>query len=178
MELWQNLLCFDTTNPPGHEAEYITYINRLLIGAGFETTILSRDSARPNLVTRLAGKGNNLPLLLYGHIDVAPTANQTWKYPPFEGRIIDGYVWGRGALDMKSGVAMMVAALLQAKVEGLSPPGDVVLAIVSDEEHGSDYGAGYLVKKHAYLFEGCRYAIGEFGGFTFYIGKKGFIPLW
>ena len=73
-------------------------------------------------------------MLLYGHVDVVTTENQTWKYPPFEGRLVDCYVWGRGALDMKGGVAMMLAVLLRAKAEGLTPPGDVVLAIVSDEE--------------------------------------------
>lgn len=178
VELLQNLIRFNTTNPPGNEGECIAYINQLLTDAGFETTVPAMSPERPNLVTRLAGRGNVPPLLLYGHVDVATTENQTWQYPPFEGKLASGYVWGRGALDMKGGIAMMLAALLRAKAEGLVPPGDVVLAIVSDEEFGSVYGARYLVENHATLFKGCKYAIGEFGGFTFYIGEKKFIPLW
>jgi acetylornithine deacetylase/succinyl-diaminopimelate desuccinylase-like protein len=177
VELLQRLIQFDTTNPPGNEAECVGFINSLLTGAGLETKILARTPERPNLVARLHGQGNAPPLLLYGHVDVVTTANQTWQYPPFEGRVADGFVWGRGSLDMKGGVAMMVAAFLRAKAENLDVPGDVVLTIVSDEEAGGDYGAKYLVENHAGLFEGIRYAIGEFGGFTFYVGKQRFYPV-
>ena len=176
-ELLQKLIRFDTTNPPGNEAQCVTYINSLLTEAGFETTILAKDQERPNLITRLKGQGKTSPLLLYGHVDVVTTANQKWTHPPFEGRVIDGYIWGRGALDMKSGVAMMLAAFLRAKAEGLAPSGDIVLAILSDEEAGGDYGAGFLVENHAEQFEGIRYAIGEFGGFTLYINQKRFYPI-
>ena len=177
VELLQNLIRFNTSNPPGNEAECINYINHLLTAARFETTILARDPARPNLVTRLAGEGNAPPLLLYGHVDVVPTENQIWQHPPFEGKLVDGYVWGRGALDDKGGVAMLLAAFLRAKAGGLVPPGDVVLAIMSDEETGGDYGARYLLQNHPNLFDGIRYAIGEFGGFTFYIGQRRFYPI-
>jgi len=177
VQLLQNLIRFNTTNPPGHELECITYINNLLTGAGFDTTLLARAPERPNLVTRLAGQGNAPPLLLYGHVDVVTTENQMWQHPPFDGKLVDGYIWGRGALDMKGGVAMMLAALLRAKAEGLTLPGDVVLSIVSDEEAGGDYGARYLVESHAALFEGIRYALGEFGGFTFQIGRRKFYPI-
>ena len=177
VELLQDLIRFDTTNPPGNEAGCIAYIRHLLTEAGFESAVLAREPGRPNLVTRLAGRGNAPPLLLYGHVDVVTTADQTWEYPPFEGKLVDGYVWGRGALDMKGGVAMMLAALLRAKAEGLALPGDVILAIVSDEETGGVCGARYLVENHARLFDGVRYAIGEFGGFTFHIGKRRFYPI-
>ena len=80
---------------------------------------------------------------------------------------------------MKGGVAMMLAALLRAKAEGLVPPGDIILAILSDEELGTNsvYGARYIVENHAALFKGCKYAIGEFGGFTSYLGEKRFYPI-
>jgi len=177
VELLQNLIRFDTTNPPGNEAECIVYIDRLLTEAGFETTLLARDSNRPNLIARLKGQDTAAPFLLYGHVDVVTTANQKWTHPPFEAKIEDGYIWGRGALDMKGGVAMMLAAFLRAKAEGLNPAGDVVLAILSDEEAGGDYGAKYVVENHAEQFEGIRYAIGEFGGFSMYIGKQKFYPI-
>ena len=176
-ELLQRLIQFDTTNPPGNEAACIGFINNLLTKAGVETKLLGRTPERPNLVARLHGQGNVSPLLLYGHVDVVTTANQKWQYPPFEGRVADGFVWGRGALDMKGGVAMMVAAFLRAKAENFNLPGDVALTVVSDEEAGGDYGAKYLVENYADLFKGIRYAIGEFGGFTFYVGKQRFYPV-
>jgi acetylornithine deacetylase/succinyl-diaminopimelate desuccinylase-like protein len=176
-ELLQRLIRFDTTNPPGNEAECISFINGLLTKAGIETTILARMPERPNLIARLRGQGNISPLLLYGHVDVVTTVNQKWQNPPFEGKLVDDFVWGRGALDMKGGIAMMLASFLRAKAEGLNLPGDVVLVIVSDEETGGDFGSKYLVENHSDLFEGIRYAIGEFGGFTLYIGKRRFYPI-
>lgn len=176
-ELLQRLIRFDTTNPPGNEAECISFINGLLTKAGIETTILARMPERPNLIARLRGQGNISPLLLFGHVDVVTTVNQKWQNPPFEGKLVDDFVWGRGALDMKGGIAMMLASFLRAKAEGLNLPGDVVLVIVSDEETGGDFGSKYLVENHSDLFEGIRYAIGEFGGFTLYIGKRRFYPI-
>ena len=176
-ELLQNLIRFNTTNPPGNEAQCVSYINSLLTDAGFETAILAKDPGRPNLIARLKGRGTVPPLLLYGHVDVVSTAYQNWTHPPFEGKVADGYVWGRGALDMKGGVAMMLAAFLRAKAEGLTPAGDIVLAILSNEEAGSDYGAIYLVENHAGVFESIRYAIGEFGGFPMYIGQQKFYSI-
>ena len=158
--LLQDLIRFDTTNPPGNEAACVTYIDHLLTEAGIETTRLARDPNRPNLIARLKGQGKAPPLLLYGHVDVVTTVGQQWTHPPFEAREVDGVIWGRGALDMKGGVAMMLAAVLRAKAEGLAPAGDVVLAILSDEECGGDYGAGYLVENHPEQFEGVRYALG------------------
>lgn len=177
IELLQNLIRFNTTNPPGNEVECINYINHLLKAVGIETTMLARDPSRPNLVARLSGQGNSPPLLLYGHVDVVTTENETWQHPPFNGEVIDDWVWGRGALDDKGGVTMLVSAFLRAKAEGYIPQGDVILTIVSDEEAGGNYGAKYLVENHANQFDGVRYAIGEFGGFSFYIGKKKSYPI-
>ncbi len=176
-ELLQRLIQFDTTNPPGNETEIVAYINGLLTDAGIPTQILAKAPNRPNLITRLPGRGDAPPLLLQGHVDVVTTEGQDWRVPPFEGRIVDGYVWGRGALDMKGGVAMMLAAVLRAQAEGFTPPGDVILAILSDEEAGSDMGAKFLVEEHPELFEGVKYAIGEFGGFTLYVNHKRFYPI-
>ena len=176
-ELLQNLIRFDTTNPPGNEAACIAYVEALLAQAGFETRLLARDRNRPNLVARLAGRGDAPALLLQGHVDVVTTEHQEWQHPPFAGELVDGYVWGRGALDMKGGVAMMLAAAMRAKAEGLDLPGDIVLAILADEEAGGAYGAKFLVENHADLFQGIRYAIGEMGGYSLYLGGRKFYPI-
>lgn len=177
IELLQRLIRFNTTNPPGNEAECIHYIDTLLTEAGFQTTLLANDTARPNLIARLAGQGNARPLLLQGHIDVVTTEKQDWQQPPFEGKIVDNYLWGRGTLDMKGGVAMMLAALLRAKAEGTSLPSDVVLTLLSDEEAGGNEGAKFLVEHHAELFKDIRYALGEFGGFSITMGGKKFYAI-
>jgi acetylornithine deacetylase/succinyl-diaminopimelate desuccinylase-like protein len=176
-QLLQNLIRFDTTNPPGNEAPCIAYLADVLKRAGFETTILATDPQRPNLIARLEGKRTAPPLLLYGHADVVTTANQEWTHPPFAGEWVDGFIWGRGALDMKGGLAMMVAAFLRAKAEGWTPAGDVVLAILSDEEASSGVGAKFLVENHAEQFQGVRYAIGEFGGFPMYVAGQKFYAI-
>ena len=79
IELLQNLIRFDTTNPPGNEIECIKYLNEILTNAGFETQILAKDPNRPNLITRLKGQGKTNPLLLYGHVDVV-----TYRKPNME----------------------------------------------------------------------------------------------
>jgi acetylornithine deacetylase/succinyl-diaminopimelate desuccinylase-like protein len=177
VELLRNLIRFDTSNPPGNERECIAYIAGLLEDAGLETTTRARDPERPNLIARFPGRGDAPPLLLYGHVDVVTTENQRWRHPPFEAVLEDGYVWGRGALDMKGGMAMLISALLRAKAEGIAPAGDVVFCALSDEEGFGDYGAKFLVESHPELFAGIRYAIGEFGGFTLHMGGRRLYPI-
>jgi len=177
VEILQKLIRFDTSNPPGNERECVAFIDQLLTQAGIKTRLLTRSDARPNLMARIAGQGNAPPLLLYGHVDVVPANSQRWQQPPFSGVLTEGYVWGRGALDMKGGVAMILSAVLRAKAERTQLPGDVVLAIVCDEERLGDYGAGFLVETHPGLFSGIRYALGEFGGFSLSIGKRRFYPI-
>ena len=177
VELLQNLLRFDTTNPPGNEAGCVAYVEGLLREAGIETVVRGRVESRPNLIARLRGRGEAAPLLMHGHVDVVTTANQPWRHDPFGGEIIDGYVWGRGALDMKSAVANMICAVLRAKAEGFVPAGDILLAVVSDEEQGGDYGAKWLAEEHADLFAGVRYSVGEVGGETTYLGGRKFYPI-
>jgi len=176
VELLQQLLRFDTTNPPGNERACIEFIQELLEGAGCETETYAKDPARPNLVSRLSG-GGAPPLLLQGHVDVVTTAGQAWTHPPFEARLVDGYVWGRGALDMKAGVAMLVHAFLRARRENAALSGDLVLVVLSDEEAGGDLGARYLVEEQPELFAGMRYALGEFGGSSLELGGKRFYPI-
>jgi acetylornithine deacetylase/succinyl-diaminopimelate desuccinylase-like protein len=176
LELLQRLLRFDTSNPPGNERECIEWVKGLLEGLGCEVRILAREDERPNLIARIAGRGVSPPLLLQGHVDVV-AARGEWQHGPFDGELADGYVWGRGALDMKGGVAMMLAAFMRAKASGEQPPGDVILCLLADEEAGSPLGADFLVREHAELFNGVRYSIGEFGGFTMDVAGRRFYPI-
>lgn len=175
--LLQRLIQFDTTNPPGQEMACVQYIQELLEKEGFETELIGKTPDRPTLITRLKGKSGGDPLLLYGHVDVVTTKDQDWKYPPFSGQIAENCIWGRGALDMKGGVAMMITALINLKRANFQPAGDLVLVVLSDEEAGGEFGAEYLVTHHANLLKGIRYAIGEFGGFPIYIGGKKFYAI-
>ncbi len=177
VELLRALLRFDTTNPPGNEAACIYYLRDVLAAAGIESTLLARNPARPNLLARLKGRGVAPALLLQGHVDVVTTAHQEWTHPPFAAEVAEGFMWGRGALDMKGGVAMMVAAFLRAHAVGANLPGDVVLCIVSDEEAGGNDGARFLTEQHAEQFAGVRYALGELGGFTLVLGGRRFYPI-
>ena len=177
VELLQELIRFDTTNPPGNETACIAHVQRILEEAGAQTTIVAKDDARPNLIARVPGAGEAPPLLLYGHVDVVTTAGQQWTRNPFGGELVDGWVWGRGALDMKGGVAMLVDAFTRAARGELKPRGDLILAVLSDEENGGDYGARFLAEEHADLFEGVRHSLGEFGGARIPIGGKSFYPI-
>ena len=176
VELLQELIRFDTTNPPGNERACIEFVRAQLEDAGCETQVYATDPERPNLVSRIAG-GPAPPLLLQGHVDVVTTGGQSWTRPPFEGLIEDGYLWGRGALDMKGGVAMLVNAFLRARREHVELPGDLVLVVLSDEEAGGDLGARFLAQEHPELFEGMRYALGEFGGASLHLGGRRFYPI-
>jgi acetylornithine deacetylase/succinyl-diaminopimelate desuccinylase-like protein len=176
-ELLQNLIRFDTTNPPGNESACISYIQSLIADVGVESTIRAREPERPNLIARLRGRGAAAPLLLQGHVDVVSTAGQSWTHPPFEAVEAEGCIWGRGAVDMKGGVAMMLSAFLRAAAEGLEPPGDVIFCALADEEAMSGYGAEWLVREHAELFDGVRFAIGEFGGFTSHVAGRRLYPI-
>jgi len=177
VDLLRDLIRFDTTNPPGNERACVEHVHDLLGAAGIDSELYAREPERPNLVARLEGSGSGSPLLLYGHVDVVPTAGQQWSYPPFAAELVDGVVWGRGALDMKSGVAMMITALLRAKEEGAVPPGGVVLAVLADEEAGGDFGAKFLAAEHPEALAGVRHALGEVGGFTLHVGGQRIYPI-
>ncbi len=175
-ELLARLLRFDTTNPPGNERECIDWVRGLLEELGCEVRVLAAEPERPSLVARLEGEGSSPPLLLQGHVDVV-AAPGDWRHPPFAGEQHDGFIWGRGALDMKGGVAMMLAAFMRAKAAGRRPPGDVILCLMADEEAGSALGAEFLVREHPELFDGVRYSIGEFGAFRMEVAGRAFYPV-
>lgn len=162
-ELLRQLIRFDTTNPPGNEAECVRWIKALCDAVGAPTRVLAKDPSRPNLLARLPGRGVAPPILLQGHVDVVTTEGQSWRHDPFGADLIDGEIWGRGALDMKGGVAMMLSAFLRLAESNDPPPGDVLLCVLADEENLSTYGARFIVEEHPQLFDGVKHALGEFG---------------
>jgi acetylornithine deacetylase/succinyl-diaminopimelate desuccinylase-like protein len=175
LELAQGLIRFDTTNPPGNEAACIEWIRGLLAEVGLESELHEKEPGRPNLVARLRGETREQGLLLYGHVDVVTARDQQWSRPPFEAEVADGFLWGRGALDMKGGVAMLVEAFLRARELELEH--DVVLAVLADEEAGGVFGARFLVEDRPELFAGVTHALGEFGAFSLPIAGRRFYPI-
>jgi len=176
-ELLRRLIRFDTTNPPGLEGLCVAYLRGLFDAAGVTSQVLCDSAERPNLVVRVPGRGQAPPLLMQGHVDVVTTAGQKWSRPPFAGDLVRGWVWGRGALDMKGGVAMMVCALLRCVEDGRPPAGDVVLCCLADEEAGGTHGAQFLVERHPELFAGIRHGLGEGGATTQHLGGTSFYPI-
>ena len=177
IDIIQTMLRFDTTNPPGNEYLVINWVRDMLAEVGIESTVLAKDPNRPNLIARIKGRGTAPPLLLQGHVDVVTTLGQNWDCPPFSAEIQEGYIYGRGALDMKGGVTMLLSAFMKAHLEQISLPGDVILCLLADEEAGGDYGAKYLVEEHPSYFDGVRFALGEFGGFSMKVAGTTFYPI-
>ncbi|QXJ25167.1 M20/M25/M40 family metallo-hydrolase [Actinomadura graeca] len=166
-EICSDLIRFDTSNPGGREREAAEYVAGLLAGMGLDPRVIEAEPGRSNVVARVAGTDPEAPaLLVQGHLDTVPADPGGWTRHPRGGEIADGHVWGRGAVDMKNAVAMTLAAVGAELAAGRRPRRDLVLAFVADEETGGRLGAGHLVAEHADLFEGCRAAIGEVGGFN------------
>jgi acetylornithine deacetylase/succinyl-diaminopimelate desuccinylase-like protein len=125
----------------------------------------------------MPGRGQAPPLLLYGHVDVVSVEGQQWTADPFAGAERGGFIWGRGALDMKAGVAMLTSAFLAAAAAAEPPSGDLLLCLVSDEEAGGLHGARFLVEQHAAEFAGVRHAVGELGGVAMQLGGRRLYPI-
>ena len=179
VEILQRLIRFNTSNPPGQERECALWLKSLLDEHQIENQLLHPEGLpdRVSLVARLPGRGEAPPLLLQGHTDVVGVHGQRWSRDPFGAEIADGCVWGRGAVDMKGGLTMMLHALLRARYSENPPPGDVILAAVADEELGGRQGAAFLVHEHADLFDGVKHSFGELGAFTVHVRGHRFYPI-
>ncbi len=147
--LLQRLIRFDTVNPPGNEAEAQDHLKGLLEGAGWECELLERVPGRPNLVARLRGAEEGPSLALICHVDTVPADPAEWTRDPWGGDLAEGYVWGRGALDMKDQVASETAACVALARDGWRPArGDLLLVVSADEETGAHNGAKWLCEEH------------------------------
>ena len=173
VDLVSSLIRFDTSNTGDPEttkgeAECAHWVAAQLEEVGYETEYIEAGApGRGNVFARLKGADPSRgALLIHGHLDVVPAEPADWSVHPFSGAVEDGYVWGRGAVDMKDMVGMTLAVARHLKREGIVPPRDLVFAFVSDEEHGGTYGCQWLVDHRPDLFEGITEAIGEVGGFS------------
>ncbi|MQG40714.1 MAG: M20/M25/M40 family metallo-hydrolase [SAR202 cluster bacterium] len=124
----------------GNEVQCIEHIKALLDDAGIQNQALAKASGLPNPIAWLSGDGIAGPLLLQDHIYVVLANPERWRHPPFGGDLVDGFPWEWGSLDMKGVIAMMLHAILRAKTDGMASAGDIVLALVSDDESGGDQG--------------------------------------
>ncbi|MFV2018246.1 M20/M25/M40 family metallo-hydrolase [Micromonospora sp. LOL_023] len=173
VRICRDLLRIDTTNtgdPLTSAGERLAaeYVAGQLAEVGVPSTIVESAPGRASLVARIAGTDPGRgALLVHGHLDVVPADPAEWSVPPFAGELRDGYLWGRGAIDMKDFDAMVLAVVRDWQRTGVRPPRDIVLAFTADEEAGGRYGAHYLVQQHRDLFDGCTEAIGEVGGFSY-----------
>ena len=148
-ELLSELIRFDTVNPPGNERPAIEHLDRYLRAAGFETQLLAADDNRPNLVATLTGDDDGPVLGLLGHVDTVLADPADWAHDPWSGDVADGYLWGRGALDMKDQVAAeAVAAATRARAGWRPARGALKLLFVADEETGGEVGAAWLCSEH------------------------------
>ncbi len=168
-ELCARLIRFDTSNygegRSAGEADLAAWLVGALERAGYAPQLVGPSPARASVVLRVPGTDPTLPaVLVHAHTDVVPVEPSQWTVPAFAGRISDGYVWGRGATDMKDMVAMTLATLLSWAKTGTRPRRDIVVLFVADEESGGEHGALWLVRNRPELFAGVQFAIGESGG--------------
>lgn len=179
VDLVSQLIRFDTSNTgepetTKGEAECAKWVAQMLEEVGYTTQYVeSGREGRGNVFARLAGPpdAEKGALLVHGHLDVVPAEPADWSVHPFSGSVSDGYIWGRGAVDMKDMVGMALALARQFKREGTVPPRELVFAFLADEEAGGTWGSHWLVENRPELFDGVTEAVGEVGGFSLTVDR-------
>jgi len=179
VDLVSALIRFDTSNTgelstTRGEADCARWVAAQLEEVGYQTEYVESGApGRGNVFARLPGADPSRgALLVHGHLDVVPAEAADWSVHPFSGAVEDGYVWGRGAIDMKNMIGMMIAVARHFKREGIVPPRDLVFAFFADEEAGGKYGAKWLVESRPDLFDGITEAVGEVGGYSLTVPRR------
>jgi acetylornithine deacetylase/succinyl-diaminopimelate desuccinylase-like protein len=171
VDLLQDLIRINTSNPTHVERPAAEWVAGKLAEVGIDSRIYESERGRASAVARIEGTDpSRPPLLIHGHLDVVPADSGEWSVDPFGGEVRDGYVWGRGSVDMKDMDAMTLAVVREWARTGRKPPRDVVLAFLADEEAGGVKGAHWMVDNHRDLFADCSEAISEVGGFSVSVG--------
>ena len=173
VQLCQELIRIDTSNfgsdPGPGERLAAERVAELLDEVGIASELLEPEPGRTSVVAHWEPEGVDTsvsPLLVHGHLDVVPANASDWSVPPFSGEVVDGCIWGRGAVDMKDFDAMVLSVVRARARAGAAPRRPIRLIFTADEEAGAGLGARWLVEKHREVVEGCQEAIGEVGGFS------------
>jgi len=182
LEICRDLIRIDTSNygddsGPG-ERKAAEYVAASLAEVGIESQIFESESGRASVVAQWGNRSSSRPgLLIHGHLDVVPAQAGDWSVDPFAAEVVDGYLFGRGAVDMKDFDAMLLSVVRARQRAGVVPDRPITLVFTADEEAGGVLGAHWLVEHHPDLFEGCTEAIGEVGGFSTEVGGKRLYPI-
>jgi acetylornithine deacetylase/succinyl-diaminopimelate desuccinylase-like protein len=169
--LLSDLIRINTTNPPGNETVAAKYLSENLEKEGFNCELLESAPGRGSVITRIKGTGEKPNLLLLSHLDVVAADPKEWSVDPFGGVVKNGFIWGRGAIDMKSMTAMEVTVMKLLKRNKVQLKGDIILAATADEEKGGEAGAGWLVRNYPEKVQ-AKYVINEGGGLAIPINGK------
>ncbi len=175
--LAQDLMRIDTSNfgddPGPGERVAAEYVATFLSDLGLDPVIREAEPTRASLTALWEGTDRTRPpLVLHGHLDVVPAFKDDWSVDPFAAEVIDGMIWGRGAVDMKGVDAMYLEAVKRLISTGRKPARDIVIAFFADEEHGGRRGAKWMVENHPDDFRGATEAVSEVGGFSIQIAGK------
>ncbi len=175
--LIRNQCVNDGTVNSGNESKNANTIEALFSSNNVEIEKISKVENRDNLIVRIPGSDPDAPtLLLLGHTDVVPAKSQDWDFDPFGGELVDGFIQGRGAVDMLNLTSTMAVALSRIIEEGYNLKGTVIFAAVADEEAGGKYGAEFLVNEYPDLVK-ADYVLTESGGIQMSSGDKTFLPV-
>lgn len=184
VDLLRDYVKLQTVNPPGNEIIAARYLATILEREGIEFEIVESAPGRANLWARLKG-GSEPAILLLHHMDVVSADAARWQYPPFEARLVDDRVYGRGAQDNKSAGIFHLQALLALHRAGKPLTRDVIFMATADEEAGGQLGVGWLLDQHPELFENLGAILNEGGSGALNQGKISFgievtqkLPLW
>ncbi len=163
VSLLSRYIQIDTTNPPGNEIKAAKFFKSIFDREGIEARIFESAPGRGNIYARLRGDGSKKALVLLNHMDVVPADRRFWSEEPFGGLVKDGYVWGRGALDMKGSAIVELMTMLILKRQGIPLKRDIIFLGMADEEAGGAMGLGFMVKEHFDLFKDAEFVLNEGG---------------
>jgi acetylornithine deacetylase/succinyl-diaminopimelate desuccinylase-like protein len=163
IELLRRYLTIDTTNPPGNEIAGTRFLADVLTRDGIDSETIEAAPGRASLRARLAGDGSLGGIVLHHHIDVVYADRRYWTVDPFGGVIADGYLYGRGAIDMKSTGILQLASMVALKRRGIPLKRDLIFLATADEEAGSECGAQFIADRRRDWLAGAEYAISELG---------------
>jgi len=161
--LLSRYIAINTTNPPGNELKAAEWLRAVLGREGIEGQVFQPGPGKANLYARVRGDGTGRPLIFLNHMDVVLASPEYWKVDPFGGVVQDGYVWGRGALDMKGEAIAQLMTLIILKRAGVQLTRDIIFLATSDEEIGAGVGAGWFVENHPDLIRDAEFLINEGG---------------